>query len=274
MGIKHFIKIMRPLNCIMSAIAVYISALVAGSAIFLVVPPMTVFYAMLVVFLVCSGGMVANDIFDIEIDKVNKPDRPLPSGKMSMKAAKAFSTLLMLAGIAISYFINYYAFFVAVAAALLLVLYAWKLKRVMLAGNITVSLLVGFTFIYGGLVNQNFITVMPLALLAFLSNMGREIYKTAEDVLGDKKGGADTLAVKFGVIKAKRIASIFIILAVLLSFVPFVLGILGLYYLIVVVFADILFLSAIVSPVKRSSKLAKIAMLVALIAFLIGAVYR
>ncbi len=274
MGVSHFFRIMRPLNCVMAAVAVYISALISGAAAFTAMPALPVFLAMAVVFLICSGGMVVNDIFDIEIDKINKPERPLPSGKMSVKSAKIFSAALFASGIAISYFINLYAFAVAIIAALLLAVYAWKMKKAMLAGNMAVSLLVGFTFVYGGLLNMNLAVVVPLAALAFLSNMGREIYKTAEDALGDKEGGAQTIAVKWGVLKAKRIASAFIITAVLLSFVPLVIGAFGISYLIVVLLADILFLAAVFSPVKRSAKLAKIAMLIALLAFLIGAVYK
>jgi len=252
----------------MAAFSVYVASLIAGLGFY---PTSQVIYALLSVFLVCAGGMVINDYFDVEADKINKPKRPIPSGKISKNQALAFSYMLFGIGIYISYLINVFAFTVAAAAGVLLILYAWKLKRVLLIGHLTVSALVALTFVYGGLLNLNFMPVLSLALLAFLSNTGREIYKSIEDVMGDKEAGVQTLAIKFGVIKARAIASIFIIFAVILSFVPYFLGIFNEVYLFAIVVADVMFLAAIV--VKRfSSKLCKLAMVAALAAFFIGSV--
>jgi len=275
-----YVEIIRPLNCVMAAVAVYIAAVIAGVTVVPSIPPLGLGLAMVVVFLICGAGMVANDIYDIEIDRVNKPKRPLPSGRMSARSAKAYAAALFIIGILVSYFINIYAFGVAVIASLLLVAYASKLKKVMFAGNVTVSLLVALTFIYGGLLNfslnnfQQLLVVLPLAVLAFLSNIGRELYKTIEDALGDKKAGADTFAVKYGIFRARTIASAFIIISVFLSFVPFVLGTLGMVYLMVVIIADIIFIAAVLAPVRHASKFTKFAMLIALIAFLIGAIFK
>jgi geranylgeranylglycerol-phosphate geranylgeranyltransferase len=194
--------------------------------------------------------------------------------------ARTYATILFVIGIIISFFINIYAFGVALIAAIILIAYASRLKKTMLAGNVAISILVALTFIYGGLINfslenaTTLIVILPLAVLAFLANMGREICKTIEDALGDKKEGAQTFAVKYGVLKTRSLASAFIILAILLSFVPFLIGTFGLAYLIVVVIADIVFVVAASAPVKHASKLTKFAMLIALIAFLIGAIFK
>ena len=256
----------------MSMVAVYIAALVAGLvSLSNLVPSLQLIFAMLATFFISSFGMVFNDIFDIEIDKINKPKRPLPSGKISLKVANIYGVILAVVGLAFAYFVNIYAFGVAVLATILLYVYAAKLKKIMLVGNIVVSFLVGLTFIYGGLINFNFLGVVILALLAFLANMAREIYKTCEDVLGDKKEGVRSLAIKYGVVKAKMIGSIFIFLAVVLSIAPFILGLFKWPYLIVVTIADLVFLMAVFSNINTSAKMVKLGMNLALLAFLIGA---
>ena len=101
-----YIQIIRPVNCIMSAFAVYIAAIISGAIFFGTYPTIEFTYALLTTFLVCAGGMVVNDIFDIEADKINKPKRPLPSGKIKVRTAKTYAAILFIIGVAISYFIN------------------------------------------------------------------------------------------------------------------------------------------------------------------------
>lgn len=253
----------------MAAIAVYIGSLIAGSSL---VPSIPVMLGMLVVFLISSGGMVINDIVDAAADAINRPKRPIPSGAMSKKMAGFYSAVLFFIGIVIAYKITEQAFYVALLAAVLLIWYSAKLKSVAVVGNLIVSALVGITFIYGGIIAGNYTVLIPLSLLAFLSNMGREIYKTIDDALGDKSTNVRTAAIILGVPRARMIGSVFIIAAVILSFVPYFLKLLSETYLFVVLIADLAFLAAALGPLKYSSKLAKVAMFIALVAFFVGAV--
>ncbi len=265
-----YLKIIRPLNGIMSALAVYIATLIAGATLY---PSMQVIYGMIVVFLVSCGGMVINDRFDVVADRLNKPHRPLPSGKIRTKIAVLYSVILFAAGIFLSYFINTYCFYIAIAASLLLVLYSWKLKKIIMVGHLSISLLVALTFIFGGLILNIFgLKILLLALLAFISNIGREIFKTVEDVMGDKHSEVTTIPIKYGVLKAKMIASVFIMAAVILSFLPFFLAIFGVVYLFFIVITDIMFIIAIVVPKNLNATVCKFAMLFALLSFLAGAV--
>ncbi|MBI4154381.1 UbiA family prenyltransferase [Candidatus Woesearchaeota archaeon] len=264
-----YVAAVRPLNGIMAAIAVYIGSVVAGASL---ISGQDILVGMLSVFLISGGGMVANDIADIEIDKVNRPKRPLASGRMSKSAAYVYAAALMFVGnYLVFYFLSFSALYVSLAATLILIGYAAYLKRVVLLGNMMISLLVALTFIYGGVIFGEFTNVLPLALLAFLSNTGREIYKTIDDAMGDRRFNINTVAVKWGVTKARTAASFFILLAVLLSFVPYYIGIFNEVYLFFVLIADALFVATIIVPVKHASRLTKIAMIVALIAFLAGA---
>lgn len=263
-----YLEIIRPLNCLMAIFAVYIATLVAGLSIY---PSFLVLLGMLATFLVCAGGMVINDYFDAQIDSINKPNRPIPSGKIKKNIALGYSIVLFVAGITLSYAINYYTLATAIAASLVLILYAWRLKNTVLVGNMMISLLVALTFIFGGFIAMNYLPVLILAVLAFLANTGREIYKCVEDILGDKQAGTNTIAAAYGIVKSRQIATLFIIVAIILSFLPFFFGIFGVIYLFFVVIADIIFMVAVISPVKIAAKVTKFAMLTALIAFLIGA---
>ena len=262
-----YIEIIRPLNCLMSALAVYIATVVAGAGFY---PSTLVIYGMVAVFLICGAGMIINDYVDIKIDMINRPDRPLPSGRIKKNHAVLYSSVLFAIGIILAYMINTYCLYLAIFASLLLILYPALLKKIILLGHLSVSFLVALTFVFGGFITMNYIPTLLLALLAFLSNTGREIYKSIEDVLGDKKMGIKTLPMKFGVIKTRAIAFTFIIVAIVFSFVPFLLGIFGYVYLLFVIIADIVFLIAILLPTKFSSKACKIAMAIALFAFLAG----
>jgi geranylgeranylglycerol-phosphate geranylgeranyltransferase len=269
---KHmnpYFEIIRPVNGIMAAVAVWIGTIVAGAGF---APSDLAMLGMVAVFLISSAGMILNDIFDINIDKVNRPERPLPSGRMTKKSAYTFAAFLFIIGNVLSFLINSNVFIIAIFASVILVAYAARLKKIIMVGHIGISLLVALTFVYGGFIIGNYIATIPLALLAFLSNTGREVYKSIEDVLGDKKMGVETLAAKYGVFKAKMIASIFIILAIIFSFLPYALNILGIIYLFFVIIADIVFLLSIILPVRHSANVCKIAMIIALIAFIAGAV--
>ncbi|MEM7819216.1 MAG: UbiA family prenyltransferase [Candidatus Aenigmatarchaeota archaeon] len=262
-----YIQIIRPLNGIMSSIAVWIGTIIAGMDF---IPELKVIFGMLAVFLISSAGMVVNDIADINIDKINRPKRPLPTGKITKNKAIIYAIILFIVGNIIAFIIGESLFYIAIIASVLLILYAAKLKKIIMLGHIVISILVALTFVFGGVIAGNYFITLPLALLAFLSNVGREIYKSIEDVMGDKSVNIDTLAIRFGVLKAKIIASIFLFVAIGFSFLPYVIGILGSIYLFFVIIADIIFLGAIISPVRYSAKICKIAMFIALIAFIVG----
>ncbi len=262
-----YLKIIRPLNGIVSLIAVWIGALIAGGPF---APSIDIILGMISVFLISGGGMAINDFFDVEIDKLNRPNRPIPLGKITKRSALGYASILFVAGIAASYFINLDTLVIAIIAAGLLIAYAAMLKKTVLIGNLVISGLVALTFVFGGVIIGNYIAILPLALLAFLSNVGREIYKTIDDALGDKKYEVNSVAIKLGVKSARIIANIFLIVAIIFSFVPYFLGILGATYLFFVVIADIVFLVSTAAPLKYSSKLALIGIVIGVFAFLAG----
>ena len=86
-----YLEVIRPLNCLMAALAVYIATVIAGGSFY---PADIVIYGMASVFLICGAGMIINDYFDTDIDRINKPDRPLPAGRIKKNIALSYSAVL------------------------------------------------------------------------------------------------------------------------------------------------------------------------------------
>jgi geranylgeranylglycerol-phosphate geranylgeranyltransferase len=296
-----YIKLMRPLNCLMTAISVFIGGLIVSPVLGIFIAE-KIWLAMIAAFLISAAGNAINDYVDIEADKINKPARPIPSGRVSKRGALGFSVILFLIGIFLAGIINYVTFAIAIVNSLLLIIYSTHLQNKMLLGNVTISYLVASGFLFGGAALNNIILPVLLALLAGLSNMAREIVKDLEDLEGDKKSFlkriakkaikavAPSIAERFGfdgkTAKLKHstktlstLAVLFLILAIIISPLPFIWGILGISYLIMLILADLVFLVAAVMAAKatrtkhyhRASKMIKLGMFLGLVSFIVGA---
>jgi len=207
-----FIKIIRPLNCLFVILSVFFGALYQSSIINIY----PIIFAALSAVLIAAAGYVINDFFDIPIDIINRPDRVLPSGKINPKIAYIYSVMLFIFGITASYFTqNFYCVIIAIVNSLLLFSYAKMFKMSFLAGNILVASTTASTFLFGGLCNDNIKNSIIIVIFAFLYTFIREIVKDGEDIEGDIKLNANTLAVKIGR-KNIAIVSIFPALAIIL----------------------------------------------------------
>lgn len=228
---KPYLTLIRPVNFVITALSVIMACLLAGG---------TAQQGLLIVFgglsaaLIASGGMVFNDVLDIDIDRINKPERPLPSGAIARYDALMFFGALTGMGLIMSAYTTRPAFIIAFIVVPVLLLYSKVFKRTVLLGNLIVGGLTGLTFLYGGAIVGNMRgTVIP-ALFAFLMNTGREIIKDMEDVEGDAKDGADTLPVRYGSTQAAIVATFFLVMVIVATFVPYMAGLYGLNFLIAV----------------------------------------
>jgi len=184
--------------------------------------------------LVAAGGNAVNDAFDAEIDSLNRPARPIPSGRAGVVEAYLSGSALMAVGIGLGFALGWRLGCVAAAVSGLLWGYSSRLKRVILAGNAVVALCGGAAFIYGALAVHNPVPGAIPALFAFLIHLGREIVKDVEDLSGDRARGARTLPIAVGSRKALKIAAAALLLLAILTPLPHNLGIFGTGYLIIV----------------------------------------
>ena len=181
-----------------------------------------------VLFLVAGAGLITaagnaiNDYFDRDIDRINRPDRPIPSGRVSPATALVLSGLLFVTGILACIPAGTLCLAIALANSLLLVLYAARLKRVPLAGNLLVAYLSGSLFLFGGALagTEGAARTLPLFLITFLAMMAREILKGAEDLEGDRAFGAVTIPALIGVPRSSWLAFACAAAADLVSLLP------------------------------------------------------
>ena len=275
-----YIEILRPGNVIMAMIAIILVAIVAHS---ISVP---IILAMLVVFFEISAGNVINDYFDYKIDLINKPERPIPSGRIRLKTARNYAYGLFLGGTICGFLISYLTnnlipFIIVLIADILLYLYAYKLKSTPLIGNLTVGFMTGLCFAFGGFsigTPQMIYTSIFLGFFAFIMTTAREITKDIEDIEGDKAEGAKTFPILYGTKISAIITFILIILDCILCPLLYFQHIFNIYYLVIIAIAVILFVySAIliirnqdVKTAAKTSKYLKIGMLIAFVSFAIG----
>lgn len=140
-------------------------------------------------------GNVINDILDIDTDRISHPQRPLPSGRLSTRAAGMYAVLLAVAALGASTAVSWtHAAATAVPLALLAV-YATLLKGVPLLGNVLVAALVAYPVVFGAIGTPLQHRLWVPAGLAFLLNLSREITKDLQDEAGDRAVGLRTSAV-------------------------------------------------------------------------------
>ena len=187
-----YVEILRPGNAIMGAISIVLIALIDKTI------SIPIILAIITVFFETAAGNVINDCFDYDIDLINKPERPIPSGRISLRKGKNYAYLLFLAGTICGFLISYLTnnwipFIIVLIADVILYLYAYKLKATPLIGNLAVGFMTGFGFVFGGYTINNPSIVMTsifLGFFAFVMTTAREIVKDIEDIEGDKADGA------------------------------------------------------------------------------------
>lgn len=191
-------------------------------------------------FLISATALILNDYFDLETDRVNAPQRPLPSGMVSKRDVVVLSIVTALLGLLAAWMLSMTALIVVFVIWVVGVLYNWRYKRTGLPGNLLVSFSVGMTFIFGGIaVDRPFEkTVWWFAAIVFLIDLGEEIAADAMDVEGDRLAGSRSLAVRLGYANALKISAAIFLLVVLVSLVPFAAGWLDLVYLLPIAIMD------------------------------------
>ncbi len=138
-----------------------------------------------------AAGNAENDVLDAAADRVNRPDRPLPSGRLSTRTATATAALLYVAGIALPAFLSPAHALLALGMAALLWTYNRRWKRRPLSGNLCVSLLCALAVLFPEWPGLPRATLLP-ALFAFLATLAREIAKDLQDIPGDRAAGYRT----------------------------------------------------------------------------------
>ncbi len=229
-----------------------------------------------IAFLFTGAGNALNDYYDREADAVNHPERPLPAGQASPRGALLLAMTLFAPTLPWSLLLGWELLLLVTVNLALMTAYELLVKREGFPGNLLISWLVASLFLFGGLAVYDgeadaLLRVVLLALLAFLATLGREVIKDIQDVGGDV--GRRTLPMILGPARAGWVAAFALLLAVALSALPLLLRVLSVWYLVPVLLADAIFIYVALVASRdpaAAQRVAKYAMLVALVAFLVG----
>jgi len=273
--IVGLLTMMRLPNCVMIGFAVIVGEIISS----VIVPSRAAFYGFMAGFFLLAASMVVNDYFDREIDLINEPKRPLPSGVVSRTEALSFAAILGSLGLLSASKTGIPTLLIALLSLVIMISYNARVKKTGLLGNVLVSTNVAIPFVYGGFAVASLNWSLAIfALLAFLSSVGREIVKGIVDVPGDKSRGVRSIAVTKGNAIAGKYGATLFLAAVALSALPLLFGLVTYYYIPLVVICDIGFVltaySILINPspgnAKRSKKYVLLWMTFGLLAFVLG----
>src|SRR3990170_1210371 len=274
--LNDFLTLVRIPNCLMIGLAVIVGETIALGTL----PSLDKSLAgFLTASLMMAGTMVMNDIYDVNIDKVNRPNRPIASGRVRTREAMTFAMILSVASLAFGALLGLWTFLTALLALALMAYYNTRGKNTGLLGNVVVSFNVALPFFYGGLaVGSLKPLVLTFSILAFLANLGREVAKGIPDAQGDRLMGARTLAVSLGPRAAGVVSAGFFAAAVVLSALPPIIGNVSLLYFPLVAIADAGFVYSSLrlvvdpspEPVRKIKAWVLVWMLCGLVGFLLG----
>ena len=213
----------------------------------------TILHGLSVWAFMCSWNAL-NDILDVEIDKLNQPNRPLPRGDISLNNAKFLTAILMCFSLFCLVYAGYISSsiedgFESWAPSILIWLlaiflltnyesssnYSLKLKDRGLPGNFAISLSVGMVILFGaaGVFEPTEPRVLSLFFIGLSYNLAREIVKDIEDMEGDE--GRNTLAMRIGVEKARVLAWMILLLTMVSILAPFALEIFPASHLLLII---------------------------------------
>lgn len=269
---NKYLQLFRTGNAVMGIVGVIVASFMAvGTGI--VNEWVNLAISAVVVFMFICGGNALNDYIDYEIDRTAHPERPIPSGRMERRTAFHLGMAMLGGAVVVSLFTRDLECIIIVAVACVLMLcYEMFLKQRGFVGNLTIAVLTGMMFLLGGAVVGQAQDNVIVAAMAMLVSVGREIAKDIEDMDSDE--GRLTLPMKVGVRNAAALSCVFFVAGPALSIAPMVWHSYGiLYYTVVVADAIFIYCAAIVfrNP-HKAQKSAKIAMVVALVSFILGIV--
>ncbi len=230
-GGAGWLRVLRPVNMLMTFGAVCLGAYLASE--WVTWEWMLVLEAALAASLILAAGNVFNDLRDLESDRINHPHRPLVVGAVTRLGAWGIVIVFGLIGLVLAWMVSPTAFWVAMFVVVLLAGYSLYLKSVPVWGNLSVAVMTGLTFPFGGIALGTVRGTEYPALFGLLFHFAREVVKDLEDREGDALMGLNTIAVRFGVEFPRLLVCLVLGLLIIVTIIPFVMGTYGVVYFLV-----------------------------------------
>ena len=273
----YHIKLLRPLNVFTSGLAMVIGSGILGT----LNNTGTLLLVMAVVMCFVGAANALNDVVDYEIDKINRPMRPLPSGFVKKRTALFISILLFSMGTLACLELSEAAKVIGIVIAMpFMVLYSKYLKGMPLIGNMIVAFILGLSFLFCGAAFNNMSPMWIPMILAFGLTLVRELVKDIADMEGDQSAGLKTFPITAGIEKSIQL-SIFLSACIGVgAFIPYLYGTYGIWYGILLILGVEIPLGVVVvsllnnpgiSSATHGARILKFSTLIGLIAIYAGA---
>jgi geranylgeranylglycerol-phosphate geranylgeranyltransferase len=255
--------------------AVLIGAVVTAAGI----PPVNeASLGFLVVYSISGSTMIVNDYFDVEVDRVNAPHRPLPKGTIGLREAQILATFWLFIGLSIAWLLGLLPLLVASAVWAVGFLYNWQLKETGFLGNVVTSFDATAALLFGGVILQAPLNpvLWAYSVMTFLAVLGREIVGDMMDVKGDAARDVKSVARVYGINAAGVLAALCFLVTVSVTVIPFLVGWLGVWYLLLISICDGFFVYVSVRLLQGQRSFSTVwryiyvAMLIATVAFIVG----
>jgi geranylgeranylglycerol-phosphate geranylgeranyltransferase len=255
-----YFRLLRPLNLLQGAIALLVMATLMDSF-----PAWGVILcAVIIVWCYTGAGNALNDYYDAEIDKINRPKRPIPQGLVPRIRALWLSIFLFLIGsVAAIPFLTKELAVIIGFALFFLIAYSPVFKMRPFWGNVIVSAILGLTFLFAASLYGDLTRGIPPFCLAFGFNLIREMVKDVQDIGGDQACGAQTIPLRYGIIFSRRVIILCTVLLMIGALIPYGLGIYGKYYLLTLIFGVEIPLGFFIYSLQKDSSAANCARLAA-----------
>ena len=254
-------KLTRIEHSIMLVIAVLAAELIANRTL----PSMfIILMSFITPIFISMGSFAINDYFDIDVDRLNKRiDRPLVNKSISLDSASYIAIASFAIGVIASLFISIGAFIIAFMFAVLAFLYSYKLKEMLLIGNMYIGLSMMIPFIYGSYVASYAISypIIIISLTVFFSGIAREVHGTIRDYKGDRKRGVRSLPTYVGIYGSAIVAAISYLIAIILSiYLFFVNGLFhyNIFYIIMISIVDVILVYVSIIYMKKELRTRKL----------------
>ena len=183
--------------------------------------------------LIAGGGYIINDYFDLNIDKINKPDKLIVDKEISRRWAMMLHFIMSIVGIVITGYVsmklnNFLLLLLNASSVILLWVYSTTFKKKLLTGNVIISILTAWVIFMlffaeinwtsGSMLpssNPALIPIYKLAIIyggfAFIVSLIREVIKDIEDETGDRKYGCKTMPIVWGVNASKIFVAVWMV---------------------------------------------------------------
>lgn len=188
---KYYLQLMRPANLV-TAIADIMAGLSIAKFVFSTdsLSLQTIFLLSLSTVGLYGGGVVFNDVFDAELDAIERPERAIPSGKVSKQSATLLGSILLVLGIFCAFLVSFESMIIAIVVAILALVYDKIGKHHAFLGPINMgmcrggNLLLGMSVIVSSLQDWWWIGIVPVLYIAAITMISRgEVHGGSKSIL-------------------------------------------------------------------------------------------